>query len=128
MRGLNKVTLIGNLGKDPEMLELEGGIAPAKFTLATSESYKDEKGNMHTETGWHNVMAGRNLAKVAGKYLKKGSTQYLERKIKYRTYEDRAGVKKQATEIIADSIIMLDKHSGKPTDVTDIYASFEKPS
>jgi len=123
MRGLNKVTLIGNLGKDPETQILEGGIHLAKFTLATSESYKDDKGNKHTETEWHTVLAWRSLAEVVGKYLKKGSTVYVEGKIKTRTYDDKTGVKKMVTEIIADSLIMLDKPNGKPSDITDVYAS-----
>lgn len=101
--------LIGNLGKDPEIQQLEGGYTVAKFSLATSESYKDKEGNTKTETEWHNVVAWRSLAEVAGKYLKKGSTIYLEGKIKTRNYEDKAGVKKYVTEIIADSLIMLDK-------------------
>ena len=126
MKGLNKVTLIGNLGKNPELQELEGGITLAKFTLATSESYRDEKGNKHTDTEWHTILAWRNLADVAGKYLKKGSTIYLEGKIKTRSYEDKTGVKKQVTEIIADNIIILDKPSGPASDVTDIYATQDR--
>jgi len=126
MKGLNKVTLIGNLGKNPEIQQLEGGITLAKFTLATSESYRDEKGNKHTDTEWHSILAWRNLAEVAGKYLKKGSTVYLEGKIKTRSYEDKTGVKKQVTEIIADHIIMLDKPSGPPSDTTDIYATQDR--
>ncbi|HOY96799.1 MAG TPA: single-stranded DNA-binding protein [Catalimonadaceae bacterium] len=126
MRGLNKVTLIGNLGKNPEIQQLEGGITLAKFTLATSESYRDEKGNKHTDTEWHSILAWRNLAEVARKYLKKGSTIYLEGKIKTRSYEDKTGVKKQVTEIIADHIIMLDKPSGSASDTTDIYATQDR--
>lgn len=109
MNGLNKATLIGNLGKDPVSQILEGGIHLAKFTLATSESYKDEKGIRHTETEWHNIIAWRGLAEVATKYLKKGSSVYIEGKIKTRSYEDKAGAKKYVTEIIADNLIMLDK-------------------
>ncbi len=109
MNGLNKATLIGNLGKDPEIQLLEGGIHLAKFTLATSESYKDDKGTKHTETEWHNIIAWRGLAQVAGKYLKKGSTVYIEGKIKTRSFEDKTGVKKYVAEIIAETLIMLDK-------------------
>jgi single-strand DNA-binding protein len=122
MRGLNKVTLIGNLGKDPETQVLEGGIHLAKFTLATSESYKDDKGEMHTDTEWHNIITWRNLAEVVGKYLKKGSSIYIEGKIKTRSYEDKAGVKKYATEIIADNLIMLDKADAKPSSKVEIDA------
>ncbi|SFF51677.1 single-stranded DNA-binding protein [Thermoflexibacter ruber] len=120
MRGLNKVMLIGNLGKDPEEQTLEGGITVAKFSLATTESYKDDKGETHSLTEWHSIVAWRSLADLAGKYLKKGSTIYLEGKIKTRSYEDKEGNKKYVTEIIAESFIMLDK----PADKAEINASF----
>ena len=126
MKGLNKVTLIGNLGKDPETQLLEGGVHLAKFTLATSESYKDDKGNLHTDTEWHNVVVWRSLAEVVGKYLKKGSSIYLEGKIKTRNYEDKEGMKKYVTEIIAENLIMLDKADSKPTDKAEIGASLEE--
>ncbi len=122
MKGLNKVTLIGNLGKDPECQTLEGGITVAKFSIATTESYKDKEGNAQTETEWHSVVAWRNLADVASKYLNKGSHIYIEGKLKNRSYEDKTGVKKYVTEIIAENIIMLDK----PTDKSEINASFNK--
>ncbi len=113
MKGLNKVMLIGNLGKDPEVQNLEGGYTVAKFSLATTESYKDKEGNTKSETEWHNIVAWRNLAEVAAKYLKKGSTIYLEGKIKTRSYEDKAGAKKYVTEIIADNFIMLSRTSDR---------------
>ncbi|WP_026999460.1 single-stranded DNA-binding protein [Eisenibacter elegans] len=107
MKGLNKVMLIGNLGKDPEIQTLEGGYAIAKFSLATSESYRDKNGVLQTETEWHNIIAWRGLAEVAAKYLKKGSTIYIEGKLKTRSYEDNNGVKKYVTEVIADKLLML---------------------
>lgn len=113
MKGLNKVMLIENLGKDPEIQQLEGGYSVAKFSLATSESYKDKQGNVQTDIEWHNIIVWRNLAEVAGKYLKKGSTIYLEGKIKTRNYEDKAGVKKYVTEIVADNFIMLGASGSK---------------
>jgi single-strand DNA-binding protein len=109
MRGLNKVTLIGNLGKDPEIQTLQENIKVAKFSLATSESYKDDKGQMHTSTEWHNVVLWRGLAELAEKYLKKGSLVYVEGKIKTRSYDDKTGAKKYVTEIAAEEVIMLDK-------------------
>jgi len=109
MKGLNKVTLIGNLGKDPELQTLNDNIKVAKFSLATTESYKDDKAVLHSETEWHSIVAWRNLAELVGKYLKKGSSIYLEGKLKTRSYEDKTGVKKYVTEIIAESFIMLDK-------------------
>ncbi len=106
MAGINKVILVGNLGKDPEVRHLEGGVSVAKFTLATSESYKDKSGNKVEQTEWHNIVVWRGLADVAEKYLKKGSTIYLEGKIKTRSY-DKDGSKHYATDIVADSFTML---------------------
>ena len=109
MKGLNKVTLIGNLGKAPEISTLDGNINVAKFTLATSESYKDEKGETHTTTEWHNIVMWRTMADLAVKYLQKGSLVYIEGKLKTRHYDDKQGNKKYVTEIIADNFLMLDK-------------------
>jgi single-strand DNA-binding protein len=109
MRGLNRATLIGNLGKDPETTLLEGNISVAKFTLATSDTYKDKNGQPHTDTDWHTIIAWRGLAELATKYLKKGSLVCVEGKIKSRTYDDKEGVKRYVTEIQAEEIIMLDK-------------------
>jgi single-strand DNA-binding protein len=120
MRGLNKVTLIGNLGKDPEIQTLEGGVSVAKFSVATTEAYRDKQGDLQSDTEWHNIVAWRNLAELAGKYLHKGSHIYLEGKLKSRSYEDKDGNRKYVTEIIAESLIMLDK----PTDKAEINAGF----
>lgn len=109
MKGLNKVMLIGNLGKDPEIVTIETNLKVAKFTLATTESYKDDKGMQHTQTEWHNLVLWQSLAEIAEKYLHKGSSIYIEGKIKTRSYEDKLGVKKYVTEIIVDQLIMLDK-------------------
>nr|MBC7611373.1 single-stranded DNA-binding protein [Pseudopedobacter sp.] len=109
MKGLNKVTLIGNLGKDPENTVLDNKTSVTKFSLATSESYKDEKGEKHTTTEWHSVVMWNSLASLAIKYLKKGSSIYLEGKLKTRIYETKEGEKKQITEIVAENFIMLDK-------------------
>jgi single-strand DNA-binding protein len=112
MRGLNKVTLIGNLGKDPEITKLEGNISVAKFSLATAETYKDDKGESHTQTEWHSIILWRGLAEMAAKYLHKGSLVYIEGKIKTRNYVDKDDKTRYVTEIIADSLIMLDKAKG----------------
>lgn len=109
MRGLNKVTLIGNLGKDPESQVLDGNIVLTKFTLATNEYFKDKDGKMISETEWHNILMWRGLAETASKFLKKGSLVYVEGKLKTRNYDDKDGNKKYVTEIIADSFLMLDK-------------------
>ncbi|MDX1904012.1 MAG: single-stranded DNA-binding protein [Thermonemataceae bacterium] len=115
MRSLNKVTLIGHLGKNPVWKVLKGGIS-----VATTESYRDKAGALQTETEWHSVVAWRNLADLANKYLQKDSHIYLEGKIKSRFYEDKDGVKRYLTEIVAESFIMLDKR----TDKAEINASF----
>lgn len=109
MKGLNKVLLLGNLGKDPEVLTLEGNIKVAKFTLATTEGYKDEKGQSHTQTEWHNIVLWRGLADFAEKYLRKGSTIHLEGKNRTRTYEDKQGLKRHVTEVVGEELILLDK-------------------
>ena len=109
MRGLNRVTLIGNLGKDPDMQTLEGNVKVAKFSLATTETYKDASNQNHTVTDWHTVVLWRGLAELAEKYLKKGSLVYIEGKLKTRSYEDKEGNKKSVTEIQAEQLILLDK-------------------
>jgi single-strand DNA-binding protein len=114
MKGLNKVLLLGNLGKDPEVSTLENNIKVAKFTLATSESYRDDSGKIHTHTEWHTVILWRALADFAEKYLRKGSSIHLEGKIRTRSYEDKQGAKRYVTEIIGDDIILLDKKENQP--------------
>ncbi|QES90767.1 single-stranded DNA-binding protein [Rhizosphaericola mali] len=111
MRGVNKVILIGNLGKDPDVQILEGNIAVAKFPLATTETYKDRTGKLISQTEWHTVVLWRGLAELAQKYLHKSSLIYVEGHLKNRCWEDKEGVKKYATEIVGDNLIMLDKKS-----------------
>ncbi len=111
MRGVNRVMLIGNLGKDPEMQFLEGNIAVAKFSLATTETYKDRNGKQISQTEWHTVVLWRGLAELAQKYLHKGSLVYIEGRLKTRSWEDKEGNKKFATEIVGDNLIMLDKRT-----------------
>ncbi len=109
MRGVNRVVLIGNLGKDPEIQYLEGNIPVAKFPLATTETYKDKTGKLISQTEWHNVVLWRGLAELAQKYLHKSSLVYIEGRLKTRYWEDRDHNKKVATEIVGDNLIMLDK-------------------
>ncbi len=109
MRGLNKVTLIGNLGKDPETQQLEGNLSVAKFSLATTEIFKGRDGQSQTQTEWHTVVLWRSLAGLAGKYLRKGSLVFIEGKLKTRQFEDKEGKKHYVTEIVAEQLIMLDK-------------------
>lgn len=103
----NRVQLIGNLGQDPESKTLESGKKVAKFTLATSDSYKNGDGQKVNETTWHNVVAWNGLADIAGKYLKKGGQVAIEGRIVYRSYEDKAGATKYITEIVANELLML---------------------
>jgi single-strand DNA-binding protein len=109
MAGVNKVILVGNLGKDPEIRHLENGTAVANFTIATSESYKDKEGNRIDQTEWHNIVVWRKLAEIAESYLKKGSQVYLEGKLRTRSWEDQQGNKRFTTEVVADTFTMLGK-------------------
>jgi single-strand DNA-binding protein len=105
--------LIGNLGKDPDIQFLEGNIGVAKFSLATTETYKDRSGKLISQTEWHTVVLWRGLAELAQKYLHRGSLVYIEGRLKTRSWEDKEGNKKFATEIVGDNLIMLDKrHDG----------------
>jgi len=103
--------LIGNLGKDPDVQYLEGNIAVAKFPLATTETYKDRAGKLISQTEWHTVVLWRGLAELAQKYLHKGSLIYVEGRLRTRSWDDREGNKKFATEIVGDNLIMLDKRN-----------------
>ena len=107
MAGVKRVILIGNLGKDPEIRNLEGGVKKASFSLATTETYKGKSGERIDQTEWHNIVLWRGLADVADSYLKKGSTIYLEGKIKTREYTDKEGNRRFITEIIGDNMVML---------------------
>lgn len=108
-RSVNKVILIGNLGKDPELRYTSSGVAVASFTLATNEAWKDQDGTMQERTQWHNIVAWRKLAEICGEYLKKGGKIYLEGKLQYRSYDDKNGVKRYVTEIVLDEMLMLDR-------------------
>jgi single-strand DNA-binding protein len=101
--------LIGNLGKDPDIQFLEGNIAVAKFPLATTETYKDRSGKLVSQTEWHTVVLWRGLAELAQKYLHRGSLIYVEGRLRTRSWEDKEGNKKFATEVVGDNLIMLDK-------------------
>ncbi len=105
--GINKVILVGNVGKDPEVRHLDNGVAVAKFPLATSETYKNKNGEKVTNTEWHNIVIWRGLADVVEKYVKKGNSLYIEGKIKTRSWDDKDGNKRYATDIVADSMEML---------------------
>jgi single-strand DNA-binding protein len=101
--------LIGNLGKDPDVQHLEGNIAVAKFPLATTETFKDRSGKLVSQTEWHTVVLWRGLAELAQKYLHKSSLVYIEGRLRTRSWDDKDGNRKFATEVVGDNLIMLDK-------------------
>ncbi len=111
-RSVNKVILIGNLGKDPELRYTSSGVAVATFSLATNESWKDPEGNTQERTQWHNIVAWRKLAEICGEYLKKGGKVYIEGRLQYRNYDDKNGVKRFVTEVVMDEMVMLDSRGG----------------
>ncbi len=111
MRGVNRVMLIGNLGKDPDVQFLEGNIGVAKFPLATTETFKDRSGRLISQTEWHTVVLWRGLAELAQKYLHKGSLVYIEGRLRTRSWEDKEANRKFATEVVGDNLIMLDKRA-----------------
>jgi len=108
---INKVILIGNLGKDPEIRHLESGVSVANYPIATSEVYKDRKtGEKVTQTEWHNIVLWRGLAEISEKYLKKGDKVYIEGKLRTRSWQDQEGNNRYTTEVIADNLTMLGKN------------------
>jgi len=128
MRGVNKVTLIGNVGRAPDIQQLEGNLVVAKFPLATTENYKDRNGNTVSQTEWHTVVLWRGLAELAQKFLHKGSMIYVEGRIRYRSWEDKDKIKRMSTEIVADNFVMLDKRKDNEngTDLSGPDESYNK--
>jgi single-strand DNA-binding protein len=115
---INKVILVGNVGKDPVIRYFDKGVAKATFPLATSETYTNQQGETITSTEWHNIVLWRALAEVAEKTIKKGSQVYIVGKIKTRSYVDKDGVNKYITEILADTLLTLEKKQGSGNTVT----------
>lgn len=111
MRGVNRVTLMGNVGNAPELKYTQDGTAVAKFSLATTETYKGRDGNKKEETQWHRCVAWGKLAEIIGEYVTKGSPLYVEGAIKYGKYTDSAGIEKYSTDIKVDEMRLL---AGKP--------------
>ena len=107
MSGVNKVILIGNLGKDPEVRYLDNGVAVANLSLATSENYKNKDGEKVTQTEWHDIVLWRGLAEVAEKYLNKGSSVYIEGKLRTNKWVDKDENTRHKTEVLADKLTML---------------------
>ena len=117
MSGVNKVILIGNLGKDPEVRYLDNGVAVANISLATSESYKNKEGERITQTEWHDVVLWRGLAEVAEKFLKKGSSVYIEGKLRTNKWVDKDENNRYKTEVLADKLTMLGKSNSQDNSV-----------
>lgn len=117
---VNKVILIGNVGKDPEIRHLDSNVSVATFSLATSEVYNNKAGERVTQTEWHNIVCWRNLATLAEKFIKKGSQVYIEGRIRSRSYDGNDGVKRTAYEINADEVRLLDKKPGSTGQGTEI--------
>ena len=117
MKSLNKVMMIGNVGKDPEMKYTPNGKAVVSLSMALSETWKDNDGNKQEKTEWVNIVAWQKLAEIIGEYVKKGSRIYIEGKLQTRSYE-KDGVKKYITEVVADNMLLLDnKEKSQPTEV-----------
>lgn len=109
---INKVMLIGNLGSDPELRFTSGGVQVANFSLATTESWIDKNGERQERAEWHRIVMWRRLAEIAGQYLKKGSKIYVEGKLQTRNWEDQKGQRRYITEVVANSMEMLDSAGG----------------
>ena len=105
--GLNKAILIGNLGRDPEVRYTPSGVAVANFTIATSENWTNKEGQKETRTEWHRIVAFGKLAEICGEYLSKGRQVYIEGRIQTRDWEDKEGIKRYTTEIVANQMLML---------------------
>ncbi len=110
MSGINKVILVGHLGKNPDIRYLEGGVSVVSFPLATSETFNKD-GRKIEQTEWHNIVMWRGLADVAAKFLQKGKLVYIEGKLRTRSFEDKEGVKKYTTEVVAENFTMLGRKS-----------------
>ena len=130
---LNKVMLIGNVGRDPEVRYLDGNGGQnatskvASFTLATTERYKDRNGNSQESTEWHNIVAFRNSADIAEKFIRKGSQIYVEGRLRTRSWVDQTGNKRYTTEIVVDSLQLLGKKSDNPSGQDSSYSQYSAP-
>jgi len=128
---VNKVILVGNLGADPEVKETPTGVSVATLSLATNEVFTDKDGNKGHSVEWHRVVLWRQLAEIAGEYLKKGSKVYIEGRLKTRSWEDKDGIARRVTEVIGDTVTMLDgkgddQEAPPPTEAPPPDATEEK--
>src|SRR5690606_19383361 len=120
---LNKIMLIGNLGNDPEIRHLEGNVTVARFSIATNENYRDKNGDWQTSTEWHTVVAWRALAERVEKQLKKGTLIFVEGKLTHRKYQDKDNNDRYVTEVVANTIRILEKREGRGSGEDGDYTS-----
>ena len=113
---INRVTLVGNLGRDPELRKLENGVSVTTFSIATNENYKDRDGNWQTKTEWHNVVCWRNLADGVEARFKKGNLAFVEGKLTHRKYQDKDGNDRYMTEVVANTVRLLEKREAAQRD------------
>jgi single-strand DNA-binding protein len=128
---INKVILIGNLGKDPEVRRLENGAVVANFSIATSETYIEKAtGERKENTDWHNIVAWRGLAEIIEKYLRKGTKVYVEGKLKTRSWQDKEGNTRYTTEVLAEELTILSRPDGErsPQEQKPVYSNQGAPS
>ena len=123
-RTLNKVMLIGNVGRDPELKYTPSGIPVTSFRLATSETWKDRDNKVQEHTDWHTVVAWRGLAEVIHKLIKKGSRVYIEGRIQTRTFDDKAGSKRHIVEVLADNMLLLEARIKRDESDKDDFVDF----
>jgi len=122
---INKVTLVGHLGKDPEIRTLENGTKVGTFSLATNESYKDKNDTWQTNTEWHNIVVWRGQAERAERELKKGNLAYIEGKLTYRKYNDKEGIERSTTDIVAFTVNSLERKEKSQIGLSDVFPSIE---
>ena len=125
---VNKVILIGNLGKDPEVRHLENGTVVANFPIATSETYTDRNGNKTETTDWHDIVVWRGLAEIVEKYVRKGQKVYVEGKLKKRQWQDKEGNTRYKTEVVADELTMLTRADENPSNREAPYSNQGTPA
>lgn len=127
---VNKVILVGNVGRDPEIRHLDNNLIMARFSLATSESYKNKNGEKITNTEWHNIVVWRTLAEIAEKYVRKGSQLYVEGKLRTRSWDDKDGNKRYSTEIDCDNFQLLSRPPQGPYNggADNVPAHTQEPS
>lgn len=126
---VNKVTILGNVGKDPEVTYLTNGTPVAKFSVATTEKWKDQEGNQQEKTEWHNVVAWKKLAEIVGQYVAKGAKIYVEGKLQTRSWDDKnTGQKRYSTEIVAHDVVLLSFKQGEGQGAGDQHVAGGGPA